>query len=363
MRAAGSLAVLLTHVGFQTGASLHGTVGGLIARMDVGVAIFFVLSGLLLVIPWAEQGLSTGRRPSTRKYLWRRALRILPAYWLAVVAAFWLLPANADADPDVIVANMTLTQIYRPGELVPGLTQMWSLCTEVAFYLVLPLIGMALVRVLRGRGLRAALAFCAGLVAVGLGWTTFVQTTEVLDRSIAGLWLPGYLAWFGPGLALGLLVVGAREVPGRITAALLDVARTPWTMWTLAAGLLLVASSPLAGPRGLGGFSSPLQALVKFVLYGFIAVLIVIPAAFGHGTRTHKALESRPMLFLGRISYGLFLWHVLLLDVVFRLLGEQPFTGHFFEVLVLTLSLSLVAAWLSWVLIERPTQRFRHLVG
>ncbi len=364
MRAVGSLAVLLTHVGFQTGASLHGRLGGLLARMDVGVALFFVLSGLLLVIPWAEQGLGARGAPSTRGYLWRRALRILPAYWVVVIAAFALVPANADASTSTFGANLALLQIYQPGNLVPGLTQTWSLCTEVAFYLALPLLGFLLARVLRRVGVPAALGVCGLLAAGGLLWIWFVQTSEVFDRSVAALWLPGYLPWFAPGMALGLLVVAAREGSWpRLTNALADLSASPWTVWTVALGLFLVASTPVAGPRGLTGFSSASEALAKSVLYAGVAVLVVTPAAFGTGTRTHRALSSRPMRWLGRVSYGLFLWHVLVLDIAFRSLDVVPFTGHFWLLLSFTLPVSLAVAWLSWVVIERPVQRLRSLVA
>lgn len=363
MRAVGSLAVLLTHVGFQTGASLHGVTGGLLARMDVGVAIFFVLSGLLLVIPWAERGFGHRDPVSTRRYLWRRAVRILPAYWVVVVAAFLVIPANADAPASTIRANLALVQIYRPGQLVPGLTQTWSLCTEVAFYLVLPVVGLALARLLSRYGVGAALSVCAVLGIAGLCWTWFVETTAVLDRSVAVLWLPGFLPWFAPGLALGVLVVAVHEPRhARWARVLRDVSAAPWTVWAVALGVLLVASTPVAGPRGLVGFSSAGQALTKFLLYGVVATLLIVPAAFGAGTKTHRALASAPMRALGRISYGLFLWHVLVLDVVFRTLDIEPFTGDFWLVLAVTLPASLLAAWLSWVIVERPSQSLRRLV-
>ncbi len=82
--------------------------GGLLARMDVGVAIFFVLSGFLLYRPWACATLA-GRTPRARRYLWRRAVRILPAYWVALVV---VLLTVADASPADAVRHLTLTQLY-----------------------------------------------------------------------------------------------------------------------------------------------------------------------------------------------------------------------------------------------------------
>src|SRR4051812_26100870 len=82
LRVVGAAAVVGVHVGFNTGAVYQGVWGGVLARLDVGVAIFFVLSGFLLFRPFALARATGARRPGTGRYLWRRALRILPAYWL-----------------------------------------------------------------------------------------------------------------------------------------------------------------------------------------------------------------------------------------------------------------------------------------
>src|SRR5436190_14296516 len=82
VRAIGAIGVLAYHVAFNTGLSTHGTWNGVLARLDVGVALFFVLSGFLLFRPYALAAATGGTRPSTPRYLWRRAVRILPAYWL-----------------------------------------------------------------------------------------------------------------------------------------------------------------------------------------------------------------------------------------------------------------------------------------
>ncbi|MGZ4597098.1 MAG: acyltransferase family protein, partial [Actinomycetes bacterium] len=142
VRGLAALMVVLTHVGFQTGETARGVPGALLARADFGVALFFVLSGLLLYRPWAHADGTAGPGPSWRRYYWRRALRILPGYWLALVAVLLLAPRTGRGPGDV-VANATLTQIYGSGHLLADFTQTWSLCTEVAFYVALPLTAVA----------------------------------------------------------------------------------------------------------------------------------------------------------------------------------------------------------------------------
>src|SRR5215831_326317 len=88
LRAAAAAAVLLTHVGGLTGYTVTGTpVSWVLSRGDVGVPIFFTLSGLLLYRPWAAAALTGSQTVPLGTYLRRRALRILPAYWAVVTVA------------------------------------------------------------------------------------------------------------------------------------------------------------------------------------------------------------------------------------------------------------------------------------
>src|SRR5688572_25012074 len=87
MRAVASIAVLATHASFWGGAYAHDRYGTALARLDIGVAIFFVLSGFLLSRSWLERHARGATAPSASRYLWRRALRIMPVYAIAVAGA------------------------------------------------------------------------------------------------------------------------------------------------------------------------------------------------------------------------------------------------------------------------------------
>src|SRR5215467_1958004 len=100
LRAIGASWVVMAHVSFITGFGTLASWRGLTARGDVGVAIFFVLSGFLLFRPFAYASATGGRRPDVRRYLWRRAVRILPAYWLLTAAVLVLLRDNGVAASD-----------------------------------------------------------------------------------------------------------------------------------------------------------------------------------------------------------------------------------------------------------------------
>ena len=93
LRAVGALAVLTTHATFQSGDYVrHGALGTLFSRLDVGVAIFFVLSGFLLSRPFLARAANGDAHPSVRHYYRKRLLRIYPLYVFTVILALTLIP-------------------------------------------------------------------------------------------------------------------------------------------------------------------------------------------------------------------------------------------------------------------------------
>ncbi len=345
VRAVAALAVVLTHVGFQSGEAISGPLRTVLARLDVGVAVFFVLSGFLLHRPQALAALRGRPLPATVPYLWRRALRVLPGYWLAVAAALLLLPANADAGAGTWLRSLTLTQVYVPDGLAAGLTQMWSLATEVTFYLALPLLGR-----LAGRTLRSQLRLCGGMYAVGLLWQGAVAH-DVLPPH-AGYWLPGHADWFAIGMALAALsAAGSRWLEA--------LSRDSGTCLLGAAALFVVAGTPLTGPYGLA-LLTPSQTLSRTVLYGAVALLLIAPvtALQPHGV-VPRALSSPVAQFLGRVSYGIFLLHLVVLAVAFDLLDLTFFSGSMPLLLAVVVPVSVLLGWASLRAVEEPALRLR----
>ena len=129
-----------THAAYTTGKYTHGYLGLVYSRMEIGVPIFFVLSGFLLFRPWVKAAAVGSPPPSVRRYAWHRVRRIMPAYVVTVLLAY-LLYHFRTAGPNPghtwagLLRNLTLTQIYTDNYgyayLHQGLTQMWSLAVEV----------------------------------------------------------------------------------------------------------------------------------------------------------------------------------------------------------------------------------------
>ena len=357
VRALGALFVLTTHVGFHSGAALNSSFNGLLSRLDIGVAIFFVISGFLLFRPHMSGWLTSTPRPRAGTYFKHRALRILPALWVAVVAAAALLPQQS-ATLVAFVRHATLVQIYTTGNAAQGLTQLWSLATEVAFYVLLPVIAWCFTRPAPTvESVRRALIVLLATPLVGAVW---MWSSAAEGGGQRALWLPGYIGWFGLGMALALWH-SARSV-GVFRATWMDeLHRYPGTVWALAGGLYLVAVSPVAGPYSLAQ-ASPGQAAVKNLLYAAIGVLVVLPtvvaARVSDDPPAVRRLGGRTGTFFGNISYGIFCYHLIVLGLIESAIGFTIFSGGFWKLLVPTIVLTTAVATLSYYFVERPIMRW-----
>ncbi|MCV7431124.1 acyltransferase family protein [Mycolicibacterium bacteremicum] len=349
VRAVAAMLVVLTHAAYTTGKYPQGFTGSFWSRAEIGVPIFFVLSGFLLFRPWVRASASRSSAPSVRRYAWHRVRRIMPAYVVTVLVAYAVYHfREAGPNPghtwEGLLRNLTLTQIYTDNYLYSflhqGMTQMWSLAVEVAFYLVLPFLAWLLLVVLCRRRWQPAvlIAGLAGLFAISPAWLWLVHSTDFLPDA-APLWLPTYLAWFIGGMLLAVL-----EATGARAYALVCL--------PLAVICYLIAATPLAGaPTTSPALLS--EALVKTVFYMVIATLVVAPLALpgtpasGRNGWYYRAMASRPMVFLGEISYEIFLVHLILMELVMvEVLRFPIYTGSMWALFFGTMIATIPFAWL-----------------
>ncbi|WP_176444316.1 acyltransferase family protein [Rhodococcoides kyotonense] len=347
MRAFASIGIIVTHVAFQTGAANSAVMGRIWGRFDLAVALFFALSGFLLWRPHAAQARGLGEAQPMLRYFWSRAVRILPAYWVVVSIVLLFLP-NTGSSWRVWAANLSLTQVFVPLTLTEGMTQMWSLSVEVAFYLALPFIAILMLG-LRGDAARFRRPVLFVVAAVSLCWAFVpVSTPEAIHHDN---WLPGYFAWFAAGMLLAEYSTSPETWMHRLTSR-------RWLVAAIAVLAFALSATPLAGPEGLVR-PEPWQFAVKVLLGAILAFALLAPLVLADGSRRHGILEHPVTLALGRWSYGIFIWHLVVLAMVFPVFGLIPFSGHFLLVLIVTVSLSIPVAAASYALVEEPMrQRF-----
>jgi len=365
LRAIAALSVLVHHVASQTGANTSTRLGAFTARMDIGVPIFFLLSGFLLYQPYVAARLDRRPIPDTARFWWRRFLRIMPAYWAALIVfmyVFRTFPVHSLAER---ISYFTLTQIYDRLHITGGIVQSWTLAIEISFYLFLPLLAFVVGKLLVAPAnvLRAELFVVGGLFV--FGWGFHIGTVALHEHAtVTTQWLLSTLDLFALGMFLSVVYAWSvrRPTPSRVVKFVGD---HPALWWVIAAALFFVVSTQLGLPKGPFVDFTRRQELVKTLFYELAAFFVLLPAVFGdqqHGW-IRRGLQLRPVVWLGLVSYGIYLWHRDFLLWIDQHGGQDWVPSfRFASMLVMTLALTLPAAWLSYVLIERPLQRYRDRV-
>lgn len=307
--------------------------GRLLAKGYLGVSLFFTISGFLITTLLLREHAVTGTISLRRFYL-RRVLRIFPLYYavlgLYVVLVWWMERDSPEGQQffQNLPAFLTLTSnwfvpLYDEGHYRIIFVFAWSLATEEQFYLIWPLVLWA------GRGGWSPVAFLVGMIALplGVGWAV---EREHLDpqglgtRIVQGIALPIYLGCLG--------------------AYLLHWRRSFELVWRV---LGHAWSAPLAVVLLLASL------LVERIPYGaqsLAMAVLVIACCIRQDHPLAPVLTQRAVVYVGTISYGLYLLHMLALNVT-RLLVPGP--GGLLTFLVM-LAIATLAAGLSYRFFERP---------
>lgn len=307
-----------------------------------GVDLFFVLSGYLLGRPFVVASLTGAARPSLCRFWVHRARRVLPAYLgqLALLMAIgWYVAGQPPLGAiDLAVHALLAFNLFENGSSLNPVY--WSLPVEWNFYLVLPLLAACFPRS-RAQGpwiLPALVLFC---IAFRLAcWLA-------IDR------------WGADGVAFYRLVL---QLPARIDEFAFGIAAA-WFVATRDAdhdrlgqgfGLLgLAALCWYVAPKGDFLVSAEMPwLLVHFSLLGAVLATVLVSLQRRPFGVPARLLSTSPMLWLGTVSYSLYLWHFPLIEAIRGLARSQHLPLLASAVGGLLASLS--AAWLSYRLLERP---------
>ncbi len=374
----GMTMVLLVHAGFATRPwvqeHLPQWAQALIERMDVGVAIFFVLSGFLLFRPFIVRHLA-GRPPvKTGTFLRRRSLRVLPGYWFALTFCVVVLGQMLGGAKNAFLYYSLLFPFATQNVALGGgpgqegnyaIPQAWSLTAEFVFYLMLPVVAIVLVRLAAKKApevqVRYALLLCLVLYLFGQVFRLYYLLAEPSWERVAVIWAPNWVDFFAIGMAMAVFSA-AHHAGMRLPSLLRFLGDHPAIAWTIAAavGLSFATFSPPATPGVYGA-----EYWVRWLLFGVFAFFLLAPAMFGDQTqgRGRRFLASKPLVLLGTVSLGFYLFHLAVMSNVQDWLApsgtSSVFYGSLPAVFGLTFLGAVALAFLSYYLVEKPFLRLK----
>ena len=355
LRAWGLLAVITWHIAGFAVALRHGTalpdfshygstLGALLESFQAGVWLFFALSAYLLARPFAAAVLGRAPRPGLRRYAIHRIGRVAPVLW-AVVTLCLLLYGTSGASVGQIAAMYGFAQVWDPAAVNAPVGHAWSIDVEVAYYLALPLLGLACLALVRrwpgriGGGLAAALVLGTCAAGLALSSTWLPAETPPMHSPI------GALVAFLPGVAVAVAEVGWGP---RIAAW----ARTP-TVAALAAIAGLVVFYKLSSWTQLGS--------TEAIVYNAVAAGLVVTGLVLWqlaGRTTWAPLRWRPVAWLGERSYSIFMGHGI---VAFELrdvgTDADGLWTHFLVYEAVAVPVAVALGVVIFHLVERPLMR------
>jgi peptidoglycan/LPS O-acetylase OafA/YrhL len=344
--------------------------------LNVGVPLFYSISGLLLFRPFADAILAGEPSPVLSGYSRHRLYRIVPAYWVALPLVAVLLDRTSEVFSTTgVVTYFGFLQVYSLSTIDGGIGQAWTLCVEVTFYAFLPLFAWLAARMACRSGsnpasrTRTLLALVFAVIAASVVWKIAVITHYGGDRVGAGvplLILPAALDQFGVGMLLAVLLA-ARDRAGIDSKLLLASTRRPSAGVALALAAYFslgwFAGIPPLGshgsqPFGWGGREIGVHELKA--LFSFGLLIAAVTALPGRGV-VGSVLGSKPLSQIGEVSYGVYLWH---LAILIALVGSVSWLGgesglmsggvSAWIVVGLAFVATVTVAVISWRLIERP---------
>lgn len=309
----------------------------------VGVDLFFVLSGFLITSILAAEAAATGAL-SFRNFYIRRFLRLVPC--LVLTCAFvgvWQYVATGRAPWTAIAVALTYSANWVRAFSDTDLTWLihcWTLAIEEQFYLLWPLVVLSLQRRVADDRTRGFLLVIGALVvavyrAGMVGIYSDERINYGLDTRLDSLMAGAALAYF------------VRALP----ASPLSDTASRWLGRCLAPGALLVL---LAIPQIVTWYS-PWMGRFGYVIVAVASATLLADLVVGRHSLLVRPLSTGPLVYIGRISYGIYLLHL----PIYFIVEQQLPAWTLMEKLPLKLALTLAAAAASFHLLEQPFLRLK----
>jgi peptidoglycan/LPS O-acetylase OafA/YrhL len=336
LRGIAALAVVLFHfneaVGRQAANWIPGALEAVLRRGFLGVEIFFVISGFVIAFSVRDGNYTPGY---LFRFWLRRSIRLDPPYWATIAVeigliafCLWLIPSLGTWLPGTreVIAHLFYAQnIIGYREILPIF---WTLCYEVQFYLFVVTLLMVWQAVRPRLGARAQRIVPIAMLAV-LFLASLITRYTPYRLPVHGIALDRWFQFF-----LGVLVWWA--VSGKVTAKVLPLA------WAVLAGFILATRQPV----------------IEQSLAIVVSASLLLAASL---KRLETWLNWRPVQFLGKISYSLYLFHLPIgwrfIALCEHLIGKQMSVFMAWAVFLGGIVVSIVAAALSYWVLESPSMR------
>lgn len=363
IRALAAGAVVVFHVLGSNDFHAESIIGPYTNRLgNLGVAQFLLLSGFLLYLPFVRANLADQPVRSFQGFWWRRFLRIYPAYWVVYFVQVVFFDINRPDDAEQALTHVFLlgNYLYDGQQVFEGLEVAWTLCLEMSFYLLLPVIAWLVRRVGSPRTsdqkLRNELLWVAAIVAMG---PIYRSVGHALDFSVhmTAQWIPAYGDWFGMGMLLAVL--RAHVENGGTLPPFLEVLRKRPVVPLLLGLAIFAATAHIGLPLRLAPVESDSAQLLA-LFNPLAALMFLLPVALSVGSNKSwliTPLRHPLMVWFGTISFGIYLWHQVLNRAYMNYLDTNNIEPNMFaQFVVISIATVLLAHGLHH-LIERPIQQ------
>jgi len=387
MRALAALGVMFSHIFQRLAMDQEGwllTFQGIMMNGAYGVIIFFILSGMLLSLPFWRAYLDGAPRPSLRHYVRRRAARIVPGFYASLLVSFavsFLLFDEVRSPVLRLVSGLTFTSGFHWLTFFPAESNgpLWSISLEVVSYVLMPVAMLGMYALGRRRSRADAVADSAGRRGFRFGvgywvvlWVVVLVVNQILITHItvsnegkgwqfgnvggAKEWVPFYSPWsFFAHFAVGVMVAGVivwwQRRGGRrlwrfdliAAAGLLGIAALVW-----------ITRFPVEP-----NFRDSFQHLPFLFPWLTLAAGVAL-VGLAYSRLLGRLMDNRFFRYTAQVSFGIYIWHYLILHLMSYLThGEFEYGGvdnpvRFAWIAGATVVLAYTVATLSWTWIERP---------
>ena len=345
-------------------------------RGEVGVSLFFVLSGALLSYPFWISFINGTSHPSIKKYSIARVARIVPATWLNLILCtlialyFYDIPVNFN----MLITGLLFINSYHYSTFFPAELNgpLWSIGLEVSCYVILPFLLYPIIKK-TGSFLKAiaTLVFVLILLQVVVNpWVieTFMTSEDGKgwDKGLVGgakAWLP----YWNVNSFFSQFLVGS--IAALVIARLRKNIKPDSIHFDIAGAGLLLAAVAVVGVRLIPGSPDSLtrQAYLSPIYAIIMAAALVCIAMSRYA---YKVVDNALFVWISKISFGVYLWHQVVQNILQRSFKESYVyfgitdIGQWTRLSLIVIAIAVAIASLSWYFFEKPIlQRARRKIS